>query len=433
MKYKLLNLLPINDKSELNFEVANEVISLLSNTVYTLFTHGADANKQEELRFESQFLECDGYNTLLFLLSVYENSSLRVGIAAVLGNFYAYAVIPENGRIIVDIMGNFLKEHSLKRINKDDDNELMVNVLGSLIRISFNDENNNILLNSGIVSTLFYFVNYEDVFVILCNICSTRFIECRNRMISNGIFDVFYWKLLEISPPPPQKMIPGNYQCISCIVDGINHLLKTNLINIIFFLKTKLIPLLLLTLNSAISIEDGTSNKIIGEIQYFICSCFVECSYYSSEVMYFLFENKIIDSMMNIIEMYLNQIKNKRLTLRENVVEKAIRIIFNITKDGSETVKKYFNENSRFNKLIDLFEFFVSQPQSPIKKSITIRISLSICRLLRREKPPSFCNCVIEYVYNLKSFPSSIFNHDFPLDARCAWDNMIDADECLLI
>jgi hypothetical protein len=65
-------------------------------------------------------------------------------------------------------MDNFLKEHSLKRINKNDDNELMVNVLGSLIRISFNDENNNILLNSGIIShyfTLGILLNFIKIFL----------------------------------------------------------------------------------------------------------------------------------------------------------------------------------------------------------------------------------------------------------------------------
>jgi hypothetical protein len=197
-------------------------------------------------------------------------------------------------------------------------NELMISLLNAFVNISRGD--NKELFYGGIIPLLLPLVNSSDTDVwkktvlLLSNICIclVKSVEDKNSIINCGIFDVFYKKLLEISPFPPQKIISSNYFSISRIIGVIDNLLKFNRSGVTFFLKTPLIPLLLHTLNSTISIGNTSSDKDIGDIQLCICHCFLNCTIDCYENTLFLVEMKVIDSLLNIIEMYINEIKKKK-------------------------------------------------------------------------------------------------------------------------
>jgi hypothetical protein len=148
---------------------------------------------------------------------------------------------------------------------------------------------------------------------------------------------------------------------------------------------------------------------------------------------------KVIDSLLNIIEMYTNEIKKKKIVLNEETVETISIIFFNTGLKGSNAgskeeknkFKNYFNVNNRLNVLLNLFKYLISQTLSPIQKGITNRISIAMCLLFKNERPPLCYGCVLEYVKNLKSSPSPTSDYDFPSTAKKVWKEMLKADECL--
>jgi hypothetical protein len=148
---------------------------------------------------------------------------------------------------------------------------------------------------------------------------------------------------------------------------------------------------------------------------------------------------KVIDSLLNIIEMYINEIKKKKNILNEETVGIISSIFFNMGFFGSEAgseeeknrFKNYFDENNRLNGLLNLFKYLITQIPSLIQKEITNDISITICFLLKNERPPLCYGCVLEYVDNLKSSPSPTSSFDFPSAAKKNWDKMLKADECL--
>jgi hypothetical protein len=234
-------------------------------------------------------------------------------------------------------------------------------------------------------------------------------------------------------------MISSNYFSISCIIGGIDNLLYSNRSNVTFFLETPLIPLLLHTLDSTISIGNTSSDQNVGKIQLNICYCFLRGTFHCYEDTVLLVEMKVIDSLLNIIEMYINEIKKKKILLNEETVENISIIFFNTglygsnagSKEEKNKFKNYFDENNRLNTLFDLFKYLISQTLSPIQKEIINWISITICLLFKNERPPLCYGCVLEYVNNLKSSPSPTSGYDFHLAAEEAWDEMLNADECL--
>jgi hypothetical protein len=146
---------------------------------------------------------------------------------------------------------------------------------------------------------------------------------------------------------------------------------------------------------------------------------------------------KVIDSLLNIIEMYINEIKKKKMLLNEETVNIISVVFFNTGNNGSNAgcekeknkFKNYFDENNRLNKLLDLFKYLISQTLSSIQKETVNYISIMICRLFKNERPPLCYGCVLQYVNNLKSF--LIFDYYFASFARKAWNEMLKADECL--
>jgi hypothetical protein len=92
--------------------------------------------------------------------------------------------------------------------------------------------------------------------------------------------------------------------------------------------------------------------------------------------------------------------------------------------------KNYFDENNKLNILLNLFKYLISQTLSPTQKETINNISITICFLLKNERPPLCYGCVLEYVNNLKSSPSPTSGYDYSSVAKGAWNKMLKANEC---
>jgi hypothetical protein len=136
--------------------------------------------------------------------------------------------------------------------------------------------------------------------------------------------------------------------------------------------------------------------------------------------------------------MYINEIKKENILLNEETFLSISKIFFNTgyygsasgSKEEKNKFKDYFDENNRLNVLLNLFKYLISQTLSPIQKQTLNYISITICQLLKNQKPP-LCHCydVLEYVNNLKSSPSPFSGYDFPSAAKNSWKGMLKADE----
>jgi hypothetical protein len=428
MKDKILLALPVDDKNDLSVEVANAIMNLLIKVSLELFYN--DNSKEEKLRFKSKFSEYDGYNILFFLLNIYENTELKLLTAVILGKFSCYDVIVEEGKIIIDILVNYLKDY-VGRLNKNTEDKNIFSVIGGLIGISLNDKNKKLFIDMGIVSLLLPVIETSDInalrnaVCLLSNICCIESVEDKNSIINLNVFNTFYKKLLKISPSPPQKMVFENYYLVAEIVRGISNLFISNPSGVKSFLKTNLIPVLLWTFNSSIAIIKTTFNKNINDIILRISNCFSKCCDTYENVCY-LVENEVVDFMINVIEIYVLEIKKKKNNLKENIVKNASLVIYKLSIEGSNAVFEgernkfgnYFDENNRLIRLIDAFKFLILNPL--IHKEIINYISISICELSKREEPSHINDCVFKHINNLKSLPSPVFGHDFPFAARKA-------------
>jgi hypothetical protein len=90
---RILCFLPKDDKNEMNIDVANEILNLLIKVAENLFDK---YDKEGSSQFQSKLGECDCFDTLLFLLNIYENISFKLRISIILGNFYSCIVIPKS-------------------------------------------------------------------------------------------------------------------------------------------------------------------------------------------------------------------------------------------------------------------------------------------------------------------------------------------------
>jgi hypothetical protein len=186
--------------------------------------------------------------------------------------------------------------------------------------------------------------------------------------------------------------------------------------------------------------KDISCNRKIQKIELCICNCFLRCTEHCYEDTLLLIEMKVVDSLLNIIEMYVDEIENRKILLNEKTVESISIIFFNMGLKGSKAgskkeknkFKKYFDESSRLNILLSLFEYLIWHNLSPIQKNTINFISIAICLLLKNEKPPPSYNYVIKYVKNLKSSPSPTSSYDFPSFAKDSWDEILKDDECVL-
>jgi hypothetical protein len=148
---------------------------------------------------------------------------------------------------------------------------------------------------------------------------------------------------------------------------------------------------------------------------------------------------KVIDSLLNIIEMYINEIKKKKILLNEKTVELISQFFFSIGMNGSKAgskeeknkFKNYFDENNRLNLLLNLFKYLISQTLSPSQKETINWISIAICFLLKNEIPLHY-GCVLKYVKSL-CVPEYLKSQHtlYTVFANDSWSQMRKADECL--
>jgi hypothetical protein len=293
---KILCFLPGDDRSNMNIEVVKKILNVLVNFTEKLFNQ---CGKEERIQFKIKLEGCHFFGTLFSLLNIYEDISLRLLISIILANMCKYVFVTEEQPIIIDILINYLKKQSTKKPNEDKNKISVLNALVNITEGGSKYKNKKVVLDGGTIPLLLPLVDSSDTIVwqrtvtLLSNICTIRSVEDKNSIIKYGIFDVFHKKLLEISPFPPQKMISSNYFLIYRIIAGIDNLLHFNRSGVISFLKTPLIPLLLHTLDSTISIgntpsdediKNTSSDEDIGNIQQNICGCFLKCTLHCYKV-----------------------------------------------------------------------------------------------------------------------------------------------------
>jgi hypothetical protein len=91
------------------------------------------------------------------------------------------------------------------------------NILFSLISISVDDKNKELLIDNDIIPHLIVFIRdckesdiWKNSAILLSKICLVKSIEKKNTIIKTGIFKILHEKFLEISPPPPSIILPTN-------------------------------------------------------------------------------------------------------------------------------------------------------------------------------------------------------------------------------
>jgi hypothetical protein len=315
-----------------------------------------------------------------------------------------------------------------------------------MVAISLGVNNEQTLYDKDILNTLFPLMQspentvWRKAVTLLRNISAIQSVEAKNAVIEKDIFNILHKKLLEISPEPLRKMDLGDYYCIYTIIIIVNNLLISNPSGVELFLDSPLIPFLNCILDSSISLLDTSSDENLQGIFKDICSLYVKCSKPPFEKISRFIKLNGADTMLSVIEKFVTQIKEDKKRLKEKVVENALITIFNIALHGSTKSKKgkenlareAFEENNKFNRLVDVCKFLISQQQSSQEqKRITDRISLAVCRLLKSERPAPSFGCILAYVDNLKSSPPHPDGYSVSSTAQNAWKNMVGADDCL--
>jgi hypothetical protein len=276
--------------------------------------------------------------------------------------------------------------------------------------------------------------------VLLSNISNILSVKAKNIIIKKDIFNILHRRLSELSPSPPQQTKPDDYYSVSCIVGSVNNLLDSNRSGVIPFLNSPLFPIFSWTLESSMSLLNISSDQYIQDIFTYICEAFHRCVKPPYENMTRFMEMKGGDLMLSVVEKYVEEIKESKKRLDEDGVECASTSIYNIAVDAFDKsdfgernkMRSVFEENNKFNRMVDLCKYLISQPpSSPEQKCITDCISLAICFLLKSERPSPSLGSILSYVDNLKTSPPHPDGFNVSKWAKEAWDGMIEADECL--
>jgi hypothetical protein len=311
---------------------------------------------------------------------------------------------------------------------------------------AWNEKNKQIFFDKGIIDILLILVSdsqnpiLSKTALLLWNICYIPSVEAKNAIIKKDVFNILHRRLSELSPSPPQQMKPDDYYSVYCIVGSVNNLLVSNPSGVIPFLNSPLVPVFSWTLKSSMSLLNTSSDENIQNIFRWICTSFCSCARLPYENIIRFMEIKLGDLMLSVIEKYVEEIKENKKRLNEGGVESASISIYNVALDGSSKtsvgerneMRSVFEENNKFNRMVDLCKYLISQPpSSPEQRRITDYISLAICYLLKSERPSPSLGCILSYVDNLKTSPPYPDGYDISLNAKYSWNNMIGADECL--
>jgi hypothetical protein len=435
---KIFAVLPDNDSTELDREVAKAVLNvLLSCGINSL---GPDVSEEEKKLCLSQFALADGYNILLFFLKTYKNTELRDMIAIILGKFYHSIKIPSEGEIVVVTLINSLKSSLKNDLSDESVAKHVINLLNAFVSISLSDGNKALLIKKEIIPILYHLINtphkdiYKNAIIILGNICHISSTKEKNNIIKSGIFTILLEKLLKISPPPPGNMEELDYDSIGAIFGGISNLLDYNPSGFSSFLYTPLILVCRWTLDSTISLSKTSPHEDVHLIQRCICSCFLSCPLYSYDNIVKLIEMKVIDKMMSMIEIYVSQLEEKKSIIDEDAAKICAAVIFrsaiigftNASYSKSNKFEEEFTKDNKLNRLVEVFKsLFSLQSPSSLQKEIMSNISISICFLLKNKKPPSSYDVVLSYVNTIKTSPRPTSGPNFPIVAGYALDGMM--------
>jgi hypothetical protein len=433
--------LPLKDGTEHSDEVIDIVLNILVKVAINLF--GRNIPKEEHEKYKKVMRVVDGYNKLLFLLQSYKNIHHLEQIAIILGRFYQYLHIPDENLQIIKI----LKEELTHPLTPSNTTHIL-NIISALISISIGDDGNReSLIDSGVLPLLFPLILrgesdiWKDSILLLSYICYVTSIEKKNLVIKSGAFIILHQKFIEISPPPPAVLLRDNYFSLSWICAAIYKLVTNNSDGVDVLLFSPLIPCLLQTLESATSIAvTSSSTEDIVNIQKWICVCFIQCTRFSYEQSVSITKHGVINSLLKLWEKHVSETKLNGKKMNGDVIENISKVLFNVTLNGSnKTISKernsfreYFDEIDGLKRMLEIFKYLVTQKNETIQeKRIVNRLSQSICRLLKSEKPPSLYEHVLIWVNDLKSSPQPVSGYNFPDAARNVWGEMIDADECL--
>jgi hypothetical protein len=426
IKDKILSSLPLDDKNDLSVEVGTTIIKLLIELSKKLFN--INNSKEEKDQFKSKFFEHDGYNVLLFLLNIYENTELKLLTAVILARFSYYYAIAEEEKIIIRILINYLKDYvggggGLNR-NENTEDENMSDVLGGLIIVSLDDKNKESLVDMGIIPVLISIIKTEtsgigvlkDKFCLLSNICYVESVEYKNLIIHLNVFDIFYEKLSELFPSHAKRITFGNYYLVHHIVRAIEKLLISNISGVESFLKTPLVPVMLRAFNSSITMVNTTTacnKKTIVNIISCIFKCFSKCcnTYEDACV---LVENGVIDSMMKVIDGYVLEIKEKKNNSEKNIIKNALSLIQDLSnvmcKGERNEYRNYFDENDELTRLNNALKVLGPDPLVP--KEINGMLN-SIHKLWKRKREEEESYVVLEDNNNNLKLPPVSSGHDF--------------------
>jgi hypothetical protein len=265
-------------REEKEVEIALNILVMVAVQLFK------DSSKEEHKEYQTRMEKVDGYNRLLSLLEDYKNPYQRQQISIVIGLFYSRRVIPKESEIIIKELSEGLKSP----ITPSNTTHIH-NILLGLISISLNDENNHILIDSGVIPFIIPLIVHNEYniwinsVVLISNISLVLSSEKKNEIIKTGIFDIIQKKLMEISPPPPSQILPFNYYPLSRICITINNLLFNNSKGIDKFLNSSLLPFIIHTLVSVsfiVTSSFSTPDDDVMNIQRQICECFT-CTYYS--------------------------------------------------------------------------------------------------------------------------------------------------------
>jgi hypothetical protein len=347
--------------------------------------------------------------------------------------------IPSEGIIIIDTFINSLKEYITEKQSKSEENHIL-NLLSVLINFTLIEKNIQIFFEKRIIDILLVLVSDSQNHILcksvalLWSICCIPSVEAKNTIIKKDIFNILHRRLSELSPSPPQQMKPDDYHSVSCIVGSVKNLLVSNPSGVIPFLNSPLIPVFSWTLESSMSLLNTSSDVNVLNIFTFVCESFYSCAELPYENIILFMEMKGGDLMLNVIEKYVEEIKQNNKRLNEGVVGYVSKTIYNVaanafdnSDDGERNkMKNIFEENNKFNRMVDLCKYLISQPpSSPQQKYITNSISLAICFLLKSERPSPSLSYILSYVDNLKTSPPHPNDFIVSKSAKYALNNIV--------
>jgi hypothetical protein len=365
----ILGMLPPDDITEKHQQLADTGLNLLVEVSIKLF--GGNIQLKQKKEYQKTMEDVKGYEKLLKLHSKYQNINRKEKISIILGRFCSFLKIqPEYETIITTL--NLGLTNPLTTTNK-----LHIDhIICSLISLSLDTENEEILIDCGVIPNIIPLIKNEDSeiwkdsIILVSNISFVNSIEKKLKIINTGLFDVFYEKMLQISPQPPALISFDNFYSLSRICLCVYRLVSNkNFTGVDSFLKTPLIRCLLWTLRSvsSVAITPSCTDNVV-KLQKWICSCFLKCVKSSFEHCHLFINFGVIDELFELVEIHIREAKQKRKGMNQFVVKTSLNVLSNITLQGFKTAESnnknvfcdVFNSIKGVERMVKIFDFFSS-------------------------------------------------------------------------